>query len=84
MNSRAIQDRDVMEENFPDQSGYNYYPFSKNRLTPEMDVIFRSREPMTIFNADVLAELKVKNRKYCQFSHDVHMRESNVFFFFFF
>ncbi|KAK3767199.1 hypothetical protein RRG08_018069 [Elysia crispata] len=58
MNSRAIQDRDVMEENFPDQSGYNYYPFSKNRLTPEMDVIFRSREPMTIFNADVLAELK--------------------------
>ncbi|RUS72545.1 hypothetical protein EGW08_019698, partial [Elysia chlorotica] len=57
-NSRAIHDRDVVERNFPDQSAHNYHPFSQNRLTPKVEVIFRSRKPMAIFNQEVLEEMK--------------------------
>ncbi|RUS69750.1 hypothetical protein EGW08_022489 [Elysia chlorotica] len=58
MHSRAIDDRATVEKYFPEQSGHNFDLFSQNRLVPVGFAIFRSRKRNTIFDGDVLEQMR--------------------------
>ncbi|XP_012938856.1 patched domain-containing protein 3 [Aplysia californica] len=56
-NSRAVSDRALVEDAFPDLSDSNFDPTSTSRLPVQAVVIFRSRLDLAIFTDEVLNEL---------------------------
>ena len=57
MNSRAIQNRQYVRDTFPNLNNQSYNAFSQSDSDRAVDLLFKTRDGLSVFNSSVTAEI---------------------------